>query len=97
MVPRRSVRCRREHLSEYSTAFVGPIANNPGAARLTKAGITLAAWRYGTGNGWGVTNALLGFSQIGNTLVIAIFTSCGGFNCSDSGYPIDQITYTLVP
>jgi hypothetical protein len=77
--------------------FVGPIANNPlVAARLSKAGITSTAWSYGVGDsiycaaGWG-SNDLLGFSQIGNTLSIARFTSSG----SDHAAPVDQITYTL--
>jgi hypothetical protein len=79
-----------------ATWFVGPIANNPWASRLSKAGITSAAWSYGVGNGsyayWG-NNDLLGFSQIGNTLTIARFTSSG----TDQAAPVDQITYTLVP
>src|SRR5450432_2814425 len=77
-----------------ATWFVGPIANNPWAARLSKVGITSAAFSYGVGNGtsgcpWG-TNDLLGFSQIGNTLTIARFTIVGDFAA-----PVDQITYTL--
>ena len=82
-----------------ATWFVGPIASNPlVAARLAKAGITSTAWSYGVGNGgscgvWG-TNDLLGFSQIGNTLTIARFTSSSGV---DQAVPVDQITYTLVP
>jgi hypothetical protein len=79
-----------------ATWFVGPIANNPWAARLGKAGITSTAWSYGIGssNGcpWG-TNEILGFSQIGNTLMIARFTSGN----TDVAAPFDQIVYTLVP
>jgi hypothetical protein len=80
-----------------ATLFVGPIANNPLAgARLIKAGITSTAWSYGVGNGgncnW-YSNALLGFSQIGNTLMIALFTDYYG----DRAAPVDQIIYTLVP
>jgi len=84
-----------DRCSYPSTAmwFVGPIVNNPWAARLSKVGITSAAWSYGVGNGgvcfWG-TNDLLGFSQIGNTLTIARFTSGADFAA-----PVDQITYTL--
>jgi hypothetical protein len=81
-----------------ATWFVGPIASNPlVAARLSKAGITSTAWSYGVGNGnacggfWG-GNDLLGFSQIGNTLSIARFTSGG----NDFAAPVDEITYTLV-
>jgi hypothetical protein len=78
-----------------ATWFVGPSANNPWAARLSKAGITSAAWSYGVGDGsptWG-QNDLLGFSQIGNTLMIARFSSGG----TDHAAPVDQIIYTLVP
>ncbi len=75
--------------------FVGPIANNPFAARLSKVGITSTALSYGVGdssgcNNWG-PNSLLGFSQIGNTLTIANFTLSG----TDQAAPADQITYTL--
>ena len=73
--------------------FVGPIANNPWAARLNNAGITSTAWSYGVGDSgciWGA-NDLLGFSQIGNTLTIARFSGSG----SDHAAPVDQITYTL--
>jgi hypothetical protein len=77
-----------------ATWFVGPIANNPWAARLSKAGITSAAWSYGVGDGYiGSNNDLLGFSQIGNTLMIARF-SYGG---TDYAAPVDEIIYTLVP
>jgi hypothetical protein len=83
-----------------ATWFVGPIANNPWAARLSKAGITSAAWSYGVGDGgpcggtaWGNLNSLLGFSQMGNTLVIALFSDHNG----DVAAPADTITYTLVP
>jgi len=78
-----------------ATLFVGPIVNNPFAARLSKAGITSTAWSYGVGNSpcfWS-TNDLLGFSQIGNTLMIARFTSNG----TDVATPVDQIVYTRVP
>jgi hypothetical protein len=79
--------------------YVGPIASNPLAARLSKAGITSTAWSYGTGVGtggnggnWG-TNSLLGFSQIGNALTIVSFTQ----DEVDKSTPVDQITYTLTP
>ena len=81
---------------DTATWFVGPIANNPlVAARLSKAGITSTAWSYGIGNSgstWSA-NALLGFSQIGDTLTIVNFSS----GPTDHAAPVDQITYTLVP
>jgi len=78
-----------------ATWYVGPAANSPWASRLTKTGITSTAWSYGVGNGpngsyWG-SNALLGFSQIGDTITIACFTKNG----TDQATPVDQITYTL--
>lgn len=83
-----------------ATWYVGPIDNNPLAARLKSAGITSTAWSYGVGssqysiNGgnWN-TNTLIGVSQVGNTLTIVSFTT----NAKDFGSPVDQITYTLAP
>ncbi len=77
--------------------YVGPIAGNPLAARLTSAGITSTAWSYGTGSAagaslWG-TNTLIGVSQIGNALTFVSFTNNG----KDQTVPADQITYTLKP
>jgi hypothetical protein len=86
-----------------ATWYVGPIANNPLAARISKAGITSTALSYGVGSSqfgnvnstfaW-YPNTLIGVSQIGNTITIASFTSSGNV---DSNIPRDQITYTLVP
>lgn len=84
------------------TWYVGPIANNPNAARLSKAGITSTAFSYGTVGGavTGVNqcswsdNGLIGASQVGNTLTLVAFSGSG---CSDSSTPLDQITYTLMP
>jgi hypothetical protein len=86
-----------------STWYVGPLANNPMAARLTKAGITSTAWSYGiSGNGiafscggslsfhWG-NGSIIGVSQTGNTITFASFTN----NSFDQASPVDQITYTL--
>ena len=79
------------------TFYVGPIANNPLAARLQKAGITSTAWSYGIGyctcgsNAWG-NNSIIGVSQVGNTITIASFTWVG----TDKNLPADQVTYTLV-
>jgi hypothetical protein len=86
-----------------ATWYVGPIVNNPMAARLTKAGITSTAWSYGvasassclTCSNWS-SGALIGASQTGNAITIASFTS----TCTPTGdksAPIDQITYTLKP
>jgi|GEM_PF-2428726 len=81
-----------------ATWFVGPMANNPWATRLSSAGITSTAWSYGVGTsdgnyGWGTGN-LLGFSQTGNALTIVRFTDRYGY---DQSTPQDEITYTLVP
>lgn len=81
-----------------ATWHVGPIASSPLAARLQKAGITSTAWSYGIAGGSGEgptwsTNALIGVSQIGNTITIVSFTDGNG----DHSQPVAQITYTLVP
>jgi hypothetical protein len=76
--------------------FVGPMAGTPLAPRLKAAGITSTAWSYGVIGGtvcwaeWS-TNALIGFSQIGNTLNVVSFTRNG----VDKNEPVDQVTYTL--
>lgn len=81
---------------ETATWYVGPLTSNPLYPRLKAAGITSTAWYYGVGssancnNSWG-TNALLGFSQIGNTLTIVSFTYAG----VDKSEPVDTVTYTL--
>jgi hypothetical protein len=86
-----------------ATWYVGPIDNNPLSARLKKVGITSTAWTYGVlGSGvafscgvgftWG-NGAIVGVSQVGNTITFASFTNNG----SDSASPVDQITYTLSP
>lgn len=80
--------------------YVGPIANNPAADRLKKAGITSTALSYGVGSGtnafgdvvW-ATGALIGVSQTGNAITITSFTDFFG----DHAGPTAQITYTLVP
>ncbi len=72
-----------------------PIANNPLAIRLQNAKITSNQLSYGEGDSgstW-APNSLLGFSQVGNTLVISDFSNC----CGDQSTPYDTITYTLVP
>ena len=85
------------------TWYVGPIANNPLAARLKKAGITSTAYSWGVAgnpNGPGGCNpglnwsngSILGVSQTGNSITFSSFTSDASF---DKNYPVDQITYTL--
>ena len=81
--------------------YVGPLASNPWASRITAAKITSTAWSYGiasgpncsptgiSANNW--STALIGVSQVGNTLTIASFTFAG----SDYSTPQAQITYTL--
>jgi hypothetical protein len=88
-----------------ATWYVGPIANNPLAARLTQLGITSSAWSYGVGTGpnsgswssydWGtwMAGSIIGVSQTGNAITIASFSFAGG----DKASPQDQITFTLVP
>jgi hypothetical protein len=83
-----------------ATWYVGPIANNPVAARLTKAGVTSTAWSYGVASGpscvlihW-PAGALIGVSQTGSAITIASFTDA---NAGDQKAPIDQLTYTLKP
>jgi hypothetical protein len=86
-----------------ATWYVGPPDNNPLAARLKKANITSTAWTYGvSGAGvafscggsisfaWG-NGAIIGLSQVGNTITFASFTN----NSFDQASPVDQITYTL--
>lgn len=82
-----------------ATWYVGSLASNPLSARLKKAGITSTAYSYGTGGSedcytdW-ETGALLGFSQVGNTITIYTFSADGTI---DYNTPKDQITYTLIP
>jgi hypothetical protein len=84
---------------QSATWYVGPIANNPYADRIKRAGITSTAYSYGIiscGNngcdrGFG-SGALIGVSQAGNTLTIV-----GFYTGSDAGAstPQGQITFTL--
>lgn len=78
-----------------ATWYGGPIASSPLAARLKAAGITQTQWSYGIsssnwGGNWG-TNALIGVSQIGNTITFVSFTNGNG----DHSEPVDSIPYTL--
>jgi hypothetical protein len=79
-----------------ATWYVGPIASSPLAVRLKAAGITSTAWSYGIGGGsnWGepwYNNALIGVSQVGNTITFVTFTN----NAGDHNEPVDTVTYTL--
>jgi hypothetical protein len=85
------------------TWYAGPIASNPYAARITKAGITSTAWSYGIGAvcnlSGSVSPDLIGVSQVGNTLTFVDFT-LGGFGnnaSTDANLPRGQIVYTLAP
>jgi|SRR5271163_1756768 len=73
------------------------IANNPLATRIENAKITSTVWSYGVGNTlndhW-CPNSLLGFSQVGNSITIADFTTTNG-GCADASTPQDQVTFTL--
>jgi hypothetical protein len=83
--------------------YVGPIANNPYAARIQKAGITSTLYSYGIaecatncpGN-WGFNSnsgILIGVAQIGNTISIVSFTNQN----TDSSTPLAQLSFTLQP
>jgi hypothetical protein len=84
-----------------ATWYDEPISANPLAPRINNDKITSNQLVYGVGDGgnsynctWS-NNNLLGFSQVGNTLVISDFSSaCGG---GEGPTPVDTITYTLVP
>jgi len=68
------------------------IASSPLASRITKAGIANSQLSYGVSGagGYWCTDSLLGFSQVGNSLTISDYSSCG-----DHSTPVDQRTYTL--
>lgn len=88
-----------------ATWYVGPLSNNPLAARLKAAGISSTAYSWGVAGNPGLNNttncnpglnwsngSIIGVSQTGNMLTISSFTSDGSF---DKNHPVDQITYTL--
>lgn len=86
-----------------ATWYVGPLANSPLAGRVSKAGITSTMLSYGTASTqatsspgysyWGFNgSALIGVSQVGNTITFSSFT-----NGSDYSTPQNQITFTLAP
>jgi hypothetical protein len=78
-----------------ATFWVGSLAGNPIAARLTKAGITNTSMSYGVSGaqlcypsrsdqGPWMANSILGFSQVGSTVTITSFSLYGG-NTNTSG------------
>jgi hypothetical protein len=81
--------------------YVGPIATNPYATRISAAKITSTAYSYGILTGgpncatpWcsGALGNLVGFSQTGNVLSIATFSYNGE---SDQNTPYAVLTFTL--
>jgi hypothetical protein len=82
-----------------ATWYVGTLTNNPLYSRIKAAGITSTAWSYGIigsgacsiDGGNFNTDALIGLSQIGNTITIVSFTTNG----KDQSTPADLIPYTL--
>jgi hypothetical protein len=88
-----------------ATWWVGPIANNPYAARLNKAGITSTAYAYGvahsancfdnTASWCSYSNGILiGATQSGNVISLVSFTFYNG-NTVDSSAPVGQLSFTL--
>jgi hypothetical protein len=88
-----------------ATWYTGPIASNPLAARLKKAGITSTFYSYGlvgisptcglNGYNYFAGGALIGVSQVEGSLTIVSFTNDNG--AGDSPIPLAEITYTLLP
>jgi hypothetical protein len=89
-----------------ATWWVGPIANNPYAARLSAAGITSTAYAYGVAycnpsncpqNQWGeygigyAGGTLIGATQSGNVISLVSFTS----NATDHSAPVAVLSFTL--
>jgi hypothetical protein len=81
----------------YSATFyvASSLTSNPLYARLKAAGITSTGYSYGIlgtyscENGWWSSGAIVGFSQIGNTVSIVSFS-----NGTDHSTPGTQITFT---
>jgi hypothetical protein len=89
-----------------ATWWVGPIANNPYAARLNKAGITSTAYAYGVAYGnscvpgaWSSCSngILIGATQSGNVISLVSFTTYTGGPNTDSSAPVGVLSFTLVP
>jgi hypothetical protein len=84
----------------YKSAFwAGPLANNPliSPARFEKAGITTAqGWSFGVngpGGGSWEQNDLIGFKQVGDTVLIGEFTNNNG---TDQNTPVATFSYTFL-
>ena len=88
-----------------ATWWVGPIANNPYAARLNKAGITSTAYAYGiaysanclnNAPGWCSYSPgiLIGATQSGNVISLVSFTLYTGIT-TDYSAPVGQLSFTL--
>ncbi|HEY3910500.1 MAG TPA: hypothetical protein VGM07_11490 [Stellaceae bacterium] len=87
-----------------ATWYTGPVASNPLAARLKKAGITSTFYSYGLVGSEGCYDAgtptsfpatgLIGVSQVEGSLAIVSFTNINGV---DQPTPVSEITYTLLP
>jgi len=82
-----------------ATWYVGPIANNPYAARVKAAGITSTAYTYGVAypgscyvNAWRNSSILIGVAQNGNVISMASFTGSGG---NDNSTPMGLVSFTL--
>ena len=90
------------------TWYTGPIAHNPNAARIEKAGITSTDYSYGVAGAveaicyapgyyfgfYDNVPALIGASQVGNSLSLVSFTDTTG---KDHPLPVAEITFTLSP
>ena len=90
---------------QSATWYTGPIASNPLAARLKKAGITSGFYSYGIVGGTASCSAsaagnpfffqigaLIGISQVEGSLTMVSFTGN-----ADLPIPLAEITYTLLP
>ena len=88
-----------------ATWWVGPIANNPYAARLNKAGITSTAYAYGiaysanclnNAPGWCSYSPgiLIGATQSGNVISLVSFSLYTGIT-ADYSAPVGQLSFTL--
>jgi hypothetical protein len=87
-----------------ATWYVGPLADSTLAGRVKAAGINTAtspSMYFGVASpggclysGYWYTGALIGVSQVGNTLTISTFSLWG---TNDYSTPRDTITYTYTP
>ncbi len=78
-----------------ATWYVGPIANSPVAARLTKAGITSTAWSYGVASGPGGDNVTCGDgASSGNSLNQSAWRGGTLIGVSQSGNAITIASFT---